>query len=194
MLLQILFWLFVVISTINIIHFGLFLVGANCYDILKFKDAHKEPKKLKRQAQPKVTILVPAHNEELSIVRCLESLRKSSYRKFAVIVIDDASTDNTRKLVRQYIAEHPKRNVRLMHKNKNVGKANALNHALRNGADGDLIMTLDADSLIGKQSIANAVRYFDDPRVVGVAANVRVTAKVRVHGWLPLQEVLLGYE
>jgi cellulose synthase/poly-beta-1,6-N-acetylglucosamine synthase-like glycosyltransferase len=80
-----------------------------------------------------------------------------------------------------------------MYKRKNVGKASALNHALHHGAPGELIMTLDADSIIGKNSIASAVRYFDNPKIVGVAANVRVMDATTILGLLQKFEFMIGY-
>lgn len=192
MLMTILFYLFALISVINIVHFGFYIVGANYYDIMRFKKAKVQPKRV-RGLRPSITVLIPAHNEALSIVRCLDSVRTNTYRKMQIIVIDDASTDNTRQLVRQYIAEHPKRDIRLMWKRKNSGKAEALNHALKNTVTSDLVMTLDADSILGKQSLAKAVNYFDDPQVVGVAANVRVTDSKSILGLLQKFEYMVSY-
>lgn len=189
--LTILFYLFIIISAINVIHFGFFLVGANYYDFLQFKKGSQ--KKSSRQPRPLISVLIPAHNEEKSIVRCLDSVRTNTYRKMEIIVIDDASKDNTRSLVRAYIKKHPNRNIRLMYKRKNVGKAGALNHALRKGAKGDLIMTLDADSVLGKRSITNAVNHFNDPTIVGVAANVRVMESKTILGLLQRFEYMVGY-
>jgi biofilm PGA synthesis N-glycosyltransferase PgaC len=186
------FYLFIIISIINTVHFGMYIIGADIYDIMKFRNKEKLQKK-PRGIRPLVTILIPAHNEEASIVRTLESLGKNSYRKTQIIVIDDASTDATKKLVREYIATHPKRSIRLMYKQKNVGKASALNHALRHGAKGELIMTLDADSMLDKKTVANAVRYFDDPTIVGVAANVRVLDTESILGLLQKFEFMIGY-
>jgi poly-beta-1,6-N-acetyl-D-glucosamine synthase len=195
MFLQFLFYLFVIISIIDIIHLGFYLVGANYYDIWQFRRYAR----LKRQARshhalrPLMSVLIPAHNESVGIVRCLDSVRKNTYRKLEIIVIDDASSDNTRQLVRAYIAKHPNRNIRLMYKRRNVGKAEALNHALRDGARGDLVMTLDADSVLHRKSITNAVSYFEDPRVAGVAANVRIMDSLTVLGLLQKFEHMVGY-
>ena len=187
-----LFWLFIVISTINTAHFGMYLIGANYYDVLRFrKDA--KTKKRSRMLRPLVSVLIAAHNEEFTIEQTLDSVRKSSHRKLEIIVVDDGSTDETKKIVRKYINEHPKANIKLMYKQKNVGKAQALNHGMRNGAKGEFIMTLDADSLLGKKSIANAVEYFDDPNVMGVAANVQVIDSQSVLGLLQRFEYMVGY-
>lgn len=193
--LEFLFYLFIAISVIDIAHIGMYLVGANYYDVRQFRrtKAARSKKRNHRQLRPLVSVLIPAHNEELGIVRCLDSVRRNTYRKLEIIVVDDASSDNTRKLVRDYIAKHPKRNIRLMYKRKNVGKAAALNHVLRNGAKGSLIMTLDADSVLHHKAITNAVNYFDDPKIVGVAANVRIMDSPTILGLLQKFEHMIGY-
>jgi cellulose synthase/poly-beta-1,6-N-acetylglucosamine synthase-like glycosyltransferase len=193
MLLQLLFYTFIVISVIDIIHLGAYLVGANFYDIWQYRRRANSPSRNHHKLKPLVTVLIPAHNESVGIIRCLDSVRVNTYRKLEIIVIDDASTDDTKKLVKQYIAKYPKRNIRLMYKQKNGGKAEALNHALKRGANGDLIMTLDADSLLHRKSLTNAVSYFDDPRVVGVAANVRILDSVSILGLLQKFEHMIGY-
>jgi len=194
MVLEILFYIFITVSLINILHFGFYIVGANYYDILRFrKDAKAAKQKKKRSARPLVSVLIPAHNEEKSIIRCLESVRKSTHRKLEIIVIDDASSDATRKLVRDYIAKHPNRNIKLLYKRKNVGKAEALNHALKKAVTGNLVMTLDADSVIDRSSIKHAVAYFDDPHIVGVAANVRILDSKTILGLLQKFEYMVGY-
>lgn len=187
-----LFYLFITISIIDVTHFGLYLAGANYYDIAEFRRLARKTK-LSRTKRPTVTVLIPAHNEELGIIRCLDSVRTNSHRNLEIIVIDDASTDTTTKLVRAYIAKHSHRDIRLIAKRKNVGKAEALNHALRKGVKGEFVMTLDADSVLHKQAIKNAVRYFETPNVVGVAANVRVMDSTSLLGLLQKFEYMVGY-
>lgn len=48
-------------------------------------------------------IVIPTHNEEENVLRCLESLRKQSFQNFSCIVVNDGSTDNTRILVELFI-------------------------------------------------------------------------------------------
>ena len=191
MIQAILFYVFILLSLMNMIHFAFYLVGANYYDILKFRA--NSTTKPKRRVRPLVAVLIPAHNEEKAIIRSIESVLRSSYRKIIAIVIDDASTDATRSIVRQYIKEHPNAKLKLMFKRNNVGKASAMNYALKNAVNTDLVMTLDADSIIQKRTIANAVNYFDDPKVVGVAANVRVLDSYSTIGLLQKFEYMIGY-
>jgi biofilm PGA synthesis N-glycosyltransferase PgaC len=184
------FYLFVVVGLINALHFGFYLVGANIYDIWQmFRKAKLRP----LRKRPLVSVLIPAHNEEKAIIRCLESVRKSSHRKMEIIVIDDASTDKTAELVMEYISKYPKRSIRLLRLPKNAGKAAALNKALDRHAQGELIMTLDSDSILHKQAIKNAVAYFKDPNIAGVAANVRIMDQTSILGLLQKFEHMIGY-
>ncbi len=188
---DVLFYLLVTVGFINLVHFGLYLVGANIYDIQQFRRQARQTKG--EQERALVTVLVPAHNEELSIIRCLDSIRKSTYRKLQILVVDDASTDRTGQLVRWYIAAHPYRNIELLRLPKNLGKAAALNYALSHATRGEFTMTLDADSILGKEAVANAMAYFRDPTVVGVAANVRVMHQRSALGLLQRFEHMIGY-
>ncbi len=181
-----------VIGLINTIHFGFYIIGANIYD-MREATRRNRPIKRKRGVRSLVTVLIPAHNEEMGVIRSLESVRKNTYRKVQIIVVDDCSTDSTRKLVLRYIKDHPKLDVHLYRKQKNVGKGEAMNHALKRGVRGDLVMTLDADSLLQRQAINNAVKHFDDPKVVGMAANVQVVDNGSILSILQKVEHMIGY-
>ena len=189
---NILFDIFLATGVLNMLHFGAYIVGANLYDIWQFRRASKGPKRLPSPT-PAVTVLIPAHNEESGIIRCLESVRTNTYRKVQIVVIDDFSTDRTSALVTKYICEHPTRSISLIKTPSNIGKAGGLNYALKRQATGDLIMTLDADSVLGPQAISRAVSYFANPKVVGVAANVRVMDSPSVLGILQKFEHMIGY-
>lgn len=96
-----LFYTFIITGIINTFHLGLYIGGANIYDIIQFRRRAQLKKRAARKL-PLVSIVIPAHNERLSIIRGLESIRKSSYRKLEVIVHDDCSTDETAQLIRDY--------------------------------------------------------------------------------------------
>lgn len=194
MFITIFFYVFMLISIVNLIHLGLYLIGANMYDVRSFRREAVKRHRTRRNAL--VSILIPAHNEEKSIVRCLESVRKSSMRDLEIIVIDDASSDQTSDIVRSYIRRHSdfNRPITLLRCPRNVGKAGALNQALRRGVKGEFVMTLDADSILHPRAIQNAVDYFyDDPDVAGVAANVRVVDSLSMLGLLQKFEYIVGY-
>lgn len=190
---ELLFYIFAGASTLYVVHFGIYLIGANFYDMWQFRRKHQLLLRPAKAERPLVTILIPAHNEQLVITRCLDSITKSTYRNLQIIVVDDASKDLTSKMVRDYSARHPDWNIRALRKRKNVGKGAALNHALRRLAKGEFVMTVDADSVIEPDTVANAIAYFDDPSIVGVAANVRLMEEHTVLGILQKFEHMIGY-
>ncbi len=194
MLETIIFYAFMGIGIINIIHIAFYLVGANIYDIRAFRTEAKKRGDLRRNVR--TSILIPAHNEEKTIVRCLDSVLKSTMRDLEIIVIDDASTDHTATIVEQYIRTHCdfNRHISLLKLVKNVGKADALNYALHRGVRGVFVMTLDADSMLHPRAIQHAVEYLlDDPDIVGVAANVRVMEATSILSLLQKFEYMIGY-
>ena len=186
------FYIFAGASLLYVLHFGFYLVGANAYDIWQLRRKRMLSHR-KHSFTPLVTVLIAARNEELVIERCLRSVQQSTYQYLQVIVIDDGSTDLTNMIVRQYIRKHPGMNIRVIRRRRNGGKGRALNYALKHYAEGELVMTLDADSIISKDAISNALSYFHDPHVVGVAANVQIIDEFTILGVLQRFEHMIGY-
>jgi poly-beta-1,6-N-acetyl-D-glucosamine synthase len=206
-----LFYLFAGVSILYVLHFGIYLVGANVYDIWQHRRKHRLVRRAPREGSAEcaatatwsgpylaevpglVSIVLAAHNEEQVIVRALDSIRRSTYRYYEVIVADDASTDLTEQLVRDYQGRHPEMDLHLHRMRSNAGKGAALNSVLRRHARGEFVMTLDADSLLAPNAVANALSYFEDPCVAGVAANVRIIDEPTVLGVLQRFEHMIGY-
>jgi poly-beta-1,6-N-acetyl-D-glucosamine synthase len=189
---QILLYIFLITGMINTLHLGMYIAGANLYDIWQYRRKARSPKRTARRL-PDVTVVIPAHNEELVIERCLESVRRTHYPHLQVIVHSDCSDDATVKLVRAYKKQHSKLDLRVIDRRKRVGKAGGVNYSITKYAKGELIMTLDADCVVHPAAIKNAVRYFSDPKVVGVAANVRILDKRSILGILQQFEHMIGY-
>jgi cellulose synthase/poly-beta-1,6-N-acetylglucosamine synthase-like glycosyltransferase len=205
------FWLFAGVSILYVVHFGFYLVGANFYDVWQQRRRGVKAVRLPVEYEAEcaatatwtcralpevpglVSIIIAAHNEEAVIVRTLDSIRRSTYRSIETIVADDASTDLTGRLVRDYQVRHPDMNLRIVRMHKNVGKGGALNVVLRRLARGQFVMTLDADSIIEPDSIFNALSYFEDPYVAGVAANVQILEESTALGILQRFEHMIGY-
>lgn len=191
---QFFFYIFITIGTINFLHLGMYLIGGNLYDMREFKLASKRSKAKKtRQKQPLVSVIVPAYNEELSIARCLDSIRLSSYQNIEAIVHNDISTDKTASILRAYKKKHKNFKLHVINRRKRAGKGGGVNYAIQKFAKGSLIMTLDADCILHEDAIKNAVRYFKDERIIGVAANVRIMDTQTILGLLQKFEHLIGY-
>lgn len=193
MLDQIMYKIFLYTGVFYLIHMGLYIAGANIHDILTFRNNAKKKKNPLKKIRPLVSVVIPAYNEELSIEKCLDSVRNSSYKRIEVIVHNDRSTDNTRLILNEYKLKYPDFKLRIIRRRKQMGKAGGLNYCIKHYAKGSLIMTLDADCLLGKDSIKNAVTYFVDPYIVGVAANVRILGKSSILVLLQKFEHMIGY-
>ncbi|QMU07098.1 glycosyltransferase family 2 protein [Levilactobacillus suantsaii] len=99
---------------------------------------------------PFVSVMVPAHNEGIVIVRTVVALLNLDYPhdRYEIIVINDNSSDNSAQLLAQLQADYPQRNLTVINTDAQTGgkgKSNALNLALR-GAQGTVIAVYDADN------------------------------------------------
>ncbi|MGZ6551726.1 MAG: glycosyltransferase [Bacteroidia bacterium] len=109
-----------------------------------------------------VSIVIAARNEEKNIINCLDSIIKQSYNanKFEIIIIDDASTDLTNKLVSDYSERHPNiKLISLREDGKNVGKKFAIRKGIEK-AKGELIVTTDADCSMGENWLRSVVSFY----------------------------------
>ena len=134
-------------------------------------------KKKKTQKLPststnkKITIMIPAHNEESGIKSSIEAALKTKYKNKEIIVIDDKSTDNTYAIAKEF---SDKGLIKLLHRKQASGsKASALNYGFAY-ATGDLILCMDGDTLLDKNSLDHAVAYFNDKEVKAVSGNVEI--------------------
>lgn len=119
--------------------------------------------------RPRVTVVIPAFNEEQAVARCIGSVLASDYSNFDVMVIDDGSQDETISEVLHFCRD-PRVAV---YAQFNQGKWSALNVAVWN-ARSDIVICIDADTEIDPQAIGHLARQFVDPRVGAVAGKVTV--------------------
>ena len=133
--------------------------------------------------KPEVSVLIPAYNEESVIVETVRAALASHYAKLEALVIDDGSTDHTAELVRENFGRDPR--VRLLLQS-NRGKPSALNHGLAE-AVGEIVISIDADTIVDPEAIPRLVRHFADPNVGAVAGNVKVINRNR---WLTRWQAL----
>ncbi|MGC8832428.1 MAG: polysaccharide deacetylase family protein, partial [Armatimonadota bacterium] len=120
--------------------------------------------------RPFVSVLIAAYNERVVITRTIHSILQSNYENLEVIVVDDGSQDGTGDEVLRVFGNDPR--VCLI-KQPNSGKAAALNRAIEN-ARGEVLVCLDADTLVLPSTIPLLVRHFFNQSVAAVAGNVKV--------------------
>ncbi|ABX12491.1 glycosyltransferase [Nitrosopumilus maritimus] len=109
---------------------------------------------------PKVSIILPARNEEEFLGKCLDSLIDQDYKDYEIIVIDDSSEDSTGKI----ISEYAKKNSKVIHVSARekpegwMGKNWACMEGYRK-ATGELLLFTDADTTHKKNVISLAVSH-----------------------------------
>jgi len=120
----------------------------------------KRVKKLKKF--PKVSVAVPAYNEEAHIQKTIKSLIDLDYpkEKLEIIVINDGSQDQTKEKTEEIIKNHPLSNITLINK-KNAGKGAALNDAIKKSS-GEFFVCLDADSYPQKNALQKIIPHFEN--------------------------------
>ena len=101
-------------------------------------------------AQIKITILIPAHNEGASIKNTIESLLDNTYPNKEIIVIDDHSTDNTFEQAYPY---YKRGQIKLIKRTEGKGsKSGAINFGIV-FATGDVILVMDGDTLLERGAL-----------------------------------------
>lgn len=152
----ILFWL-------NI--FGLFyLLGTtvvfirNRFDLTPLADDITRGNK-----HPKISVCIPARNEELVIGNLLQSVCSQNYENFEILVLDDQSTDRTPEIVQTFASDYPKMITHLNGKPKPDnwhGKPWACQQ-LGDAASGDILLFLDADTQLETDMLQKTAVSFD---------------------------------
>ncbi|OGY23966.1 MAG: hypothetical protein A2Y57_00640 [Candidatus Woykebacteria bacterium RBG_13_40_7b] len=118
---------------------------------------------------PLISVIIPAFNEKKVIKETLRSVLNSKYKNFEVFVINDGSTDSTPEIVEKFLKD---KRVGLINKN-NGGKSSAINAGLKR-AQGEIVVIIDADTLVCPDTLSNLIYPFIDPRVGAVAGHIKV--------------------
>ncbi len=141
-----LFIILIVVVTILCMMLGILVLNLFTFPRLK---THSSP----RAAEPLVSILIPARDEELSIERCVRSLVAQTYSKLEVLVLNDHSSDATATIVQQIIDDLPiaqRGRLRLLQGEalpSGWGGKNFACHQLAQSATGDYLFFTDADTV-----------------------------------------------
>ena len=91
----------------------------------------------------KVSVVIAAYNEENTVEELLRRVQATSYQK-EIVIVDDGSTDGTRRIIEKIARETPTKNIRVIAHEKNHGKGAALRTAFK-AVTGDFVIVQDAD-------------------------------------------------
>ena len=137
-----------------------------------------KPQTKNKKPQTKISVIIPARNEEENIAACLNSVTNQSYPKdlFEVLVVDDHSTDNTASIIKSYAAQ----NVKLISLTDfipagelNSYKKKAIEIAFQQST-GELIVTTDADCFVPENWLQTIAAFYETYKPEFVAAPVSI--------------------
>lgn len=155
--------LYITIGLLILYSFLIMYYRAGWQELTAFSQVGHEP-------STKISVIIPARNEEENIGELLTSLEKQTYPQhlFEIIVIDDHSTDNTATVVSSYSFA---KLIKLEFDNINSYKKKAIETGVA-AATGELIVTTDADCIVPQNWLKTIGAFKEDSDPVFIAAPV----------------------
>lgn len=138
------------------------------------------------ESYPLASILVPCHNESANVEETIQALLQQHYPNFEIIAINDGSRDDTGARLDALAASHPQ--VRVIHLDRNVGKANALRMGAL-AARSEYLVCIDGDAVLDEYATHWMVWHLcSGPRVGAVTGNPRIRNRSTLLGKLQVGE------
>ena len=106
-----------------------------------------------------IGVIIPNYNSGIYIKRCLDSLLEQEYRVNEIIVVDDCSTDESTKIVKEYTKKY--NNIILLENEKNMGVSYSRNRGIEN-TKSEYIMFCDSDDWYEKQATKKMMEKVED--------------------------------
>ena len=132
----------------------------------------RDPMELTGFVLPRISVLVPMHNEELVAPDVLTALVEADYdrERLQVIVIDDRSSDGTKAIVEDFAGRYPF--IQVLHRVEGPGGKGRVLQFATASATGEIILVFDADYVPARTTLKHLVVPFCDPQVGAVMGRV----------------------
>jgi len=117
---------------------------------------------------PLVSVIIPAYNQAEFLAETIQSVLNQTYQNFEIIVVNDASTDNTEEIMEQF---NDPRLTYIVHE-KNLRLSATRNTGI-NASKGEIIFLLDADDLFHPEKLQVHVDFLEKHPEIGVSYNDR---------------------
>lgn len=101
-----------------------------------------------------ISVIIPVYNSEKYLSKCLDSIEAQTYRDFNIVIVNDASTDNSLKICEEYSKHYP--NIKIIKLEKNGGQAAAYTRGIIE-CEGDLVSFVDSDDWIAPSMLEELV-------------------------------------
>jgi glycosyltransferase involved in cell wall biosynthesis len=119
----------------------------------------------RRAYEPLVSVIVPNYNHAEFLAERLDSILEQTYQNFEILILDDASLDDSRSIIETYRQKHPAR-IRTIFNDANSGN---VFHQWRQGLEnvrGELVWVCESDDAADCNFLKHLVSYFNDPSIM----------------------------
>ncbi|MCM8783433.1 MAG: glycosyltransferase family 2 protein [Candidatus Omnitrophica bacterium] len=111
-----------------------------------------------------VSIIIPTYNREKEVLECISSLLNISYPNFEIIVVDNASQDNTANIIKEKFSNI--KNIKILELSQNLGAAGGRNEGIRH-AKGEYLCFVDNDNIVDKNFLTELVKLAETDEKIG---------------------------
>ncbi|MFH1601766.1 MAG: glycosyltransferase family 2 protein [Candidatus Shapirobacteria bacterium] len=125
--------------------------------------------------KPNLSVIIPCFNSQKYLNKCLDSILKSTYKNYELIIVDDCSTDNTPEILKKYQSFSQ---IKIFRLKKNKGPANARNFGASK-TRGQYLFFLDADTETEKSCFDQVVKKFQKDQNIGALQAKLMKSKSR---------------
>lgn len=109
----------------------------------------------------KISVIVPVYCAEKFIRQTMASLLVQTYQNFEIIVIDDCPSDNTVKIIEEFMDER----ITVLHNEKNMGVCKSRNRGIE-ASSGDFVVFFDHDDIAPAEKLEKQVLFLDENRSI----------------------------
>lgn len=161
---QIIIWLVQWIALFLLATAFLIIFLASIYDIIS--SSKSKISKRNSVQLPSITILIYCQNCASVVSECIDSIRKSDFVNYDIVVADDVSTDNITKVIKDYNLGVQTTSIRLYRSKRSNSKNKLLLDAYKRSKKGDLVLVLDATCVINNILLRkSAIRFALDKKI-----------------------------
>ncbi len=125
----------------------------------------------------KISVLMSVFNDEENVENAILGILNQTYRNFEFLIVDDASTDSTNKIIGKY--QKRDKRIKLFRNEKNIGLTKSLNHLLKI-ADGEFIARQDSDDISLIDRFEKQLYELNSKDVVGCSTRAIIKNSSRI--------------
>ena len=172
--------------------------GKTGFSVCMNPDGGKMNSDLRPDSKLKISVLISTYKRSAFLVRLLDSIKAQNYTNCEIIIVDDASADDTEGVISQYKADNPDLDIKYLVNEKNLGVSESKRRAYLN-ASGDIIIFVDDDDYYIEPSYFSSLAqlYEEHPDcLMTIASTIQYSEqeKKRKHLDLNTPEVLTSRE